>query len=67
MQVLEASGEILWEIIGNRRIQTTTYLVLNKKPIIDIANVKKVLIVTIHIDAINYYDRVIHPFTSLYA
>ena len=38
---------------------------MNKKPIADIANANKLLIVIIHADAMNYYDRVAHLFVSL--
>ena len=42
------------------------YLALNKKLIVDIANVKKKLIVATCIDTVNYYDRVAYLFTSLH-
>jgi len=65
MSVLEAREQILPEIIDSRRIQVATYLALNKKLITDIASAKKVSIVIIHADEINYSNRVVHPFTSL--
>jgi len=43
------------------------YLALNKKLIVDIANMRKILIVTICEDAINSYGRVVYPFASLHA
>ena len=39
--VLKVREEILQEIIGSRRIQAITHLVLNKKLIADIVNAKK--------------------------
>ena len=65
ISVLEAREEILQESIEDRRTQAIAYLVLNKKLIADIANAKKLLIVIIHTDAINYHNRVLHSFTSL--
>ena len=41
------------------------HLVLNKKLIVDIANLRKRLMVTICTDATNYHDRVAHLFISL--
>ena len=43
------------------------YLDLNKKLIVDIANARKILIVGMHADTINYYDGVVCPFANLYA
>ena len=65
MSVLEVSIEILQEITDGKGIKTATYLALSKKLIEDIANTKKLLIVTICIDITNYYNRVLHPFASL--
>ena len=58
---------ILVEIIGGRRSQAATYLALNKKLIADIANIRKLPMITICADATNCYDRVAHPFASLCA
>jgi len=65
MPVLEEKSIIPYEIIGRRQTQSATHLVLNKKLIVDIANVRKRPIVTICTDTINYYDRVVYPFASL--
>ena len=55
------------EIIGGRRSQAATHLALNKKLITDIANVRKLPMITICADATNCYDRVAHPFENLCA
>ena len=65
MLVLEVREEILQEIISSRRIQAATHLVLNKKLIIDIANTKKLPIVIMYTDIINFHDRVACLFASL--
>ena len=67
MPKLEESGTIPVEIIGGRRSQAATHLALNKKLISDIANVRKLPMITICADATNCYDRVAHPFASLCA
>ena len=41
------------------------YLALSKKLIADKANVRKRPMVVIYADTVNYYDRVVYPFTSL--
>ena len=43
------------------------YLVLNRKLLVDTANIQKRPIVTIHVDIINYYNRVAHLFVSMCA
>ena len=40
-------------------------LALNKKLIVDIANIKKILIIVICADIINCYNRVVYSFASL--
>ena len=57
---------ILIEFTGERRSQAATYLALGKKLISDIVNVRKLPVITVYTDAINYYNIVAHPFTSLY-
>ena len=64
---IEAENAIPLEAIGRRRSQAATHLVLNKKLIADIANVRKLPMATTHEDATNFYDRVAHPFASLCA
>ena len=64
---LEETGTISMEIIRGRWSQAATHLVLNKKLIADIANMRKLPMITICADATNYYDRVAHLFTSLCA
>ena len=65
MSRLKEANTILNEIIGSRRIQAATYLALNKKLILDIANIRKLLTVVICADVTNYYDRVTYLFASL--
>ena len=67
MPKLEEAEAILVEIIGGRRSQVATHLALSKKLIADIANVRKSPIITICTDRTNCYDKVAHPFASLYA
>ena len=64
---LEAMEVILMEVIGGRRSQAATHLVLNKKLISHIANAWKLLLITIYADATNCYSRAAHPFASLCA
>ena len=64
---LEEANIIPNKIIGGRRIQIVTYLALNKKLILDIANTWKLPTTVIYVDATNYYDRVAHSFASLCA
>ena len=64
---LEAADVIPTEAIGGRRIQAATHLALNKKLFSDIANVRKLPMITICADATNCYDRVAHPFASMRA
>ena len=64
---IEAENAIPLEVIGGRRSQAATHLALDKKLIADIANVRKLPMVTICADATNCYDRVAHPFASLCA
>ena len=63
---LEEANIILNKIIDGRKTQAATNLALNKKLILDIANVQKLLTAVICTDATNCYNRVINPFTSLY-
>ena len=57
---------IIWkEIIGGRRTYAAIYLVLNKKLISDIVNIRKLPTITIYVDITNCYNRVVHPFASL--
>ena len=67
MPNLEAMNVIPMEIIGGRRSQAATHLALDKKLISDITNMRKLPMITICADATNCYDRVVHPFASLYA
>ena len=64
---IEAANAILMEVIGGRRSQAATHLALDKKLIADIANVRKLLTITICANVMNCYDRVAHPFASLCA
>ena len=64
---LEDAGIIPYEITSGRRIQLAIYLVLNKKLLVDIANIQKRTIVTICADVTNCYNRVIYLFASLCA
>ena len=59
---LEANNAIPMEVIGGRRSQAATHLALDKKLIADIANVRKLPMITICADATNCYDRVAHSF-----
>ena len=63
---IEVVKAILIEIIGRRRSQGVTYLVLVKKLISDIASVRKLPTITVCAIVTNYYKRVAHPFASLY-
>ena len=67
MPNIEAMNAIPMEVIGGRRSQAATHLALDKKLISDIANVRKLPMITICADATNCYDRVAHPFASLCA
>ena len=58
---LEATNTIPGEVIGGRRSQAATHLALDKKLILDIANVQKLPIITIYADATNCYNRVAYP------
>ena len=64
---IEAANAIPIEVIGGRRSQAATHLALDKKLIADIANVRKLLTITIYANATNCYDQVAHPFASLCA
>ena len=64
---IEAVNVIPMEVIGGRQSQAATHLALDKKLISDIANVRKLLMITIYTDATNCYDRVTYPFASLCA
>ena len=64
---IEAANAIPMEVIGGRKSQAATHLALDKKLIADIANVRKLPIITICADATNCYDRVAHPFASICA
>ena len=63
---IEAMNAILIEVIGGRQSQAATHLALDKKLISNIANMRKLPMITICADATNCYDRVAHPFASLY-
>ena len=64
---IEAMNVIPMEVIGGRQSQAATYLVLDKKLISDIANMRKLPMITICADATNCYNRVVYPFASLCA
>ena len=64
---LEVANAIPMEVIGGRRAQSATHLELDKKLVADIANVRKLPMITICVDTTNCYDRVAHPFASLCA
>ena len=64
---LEAANAIPPELIGGRRSQSAIHLALNKKLIADIADVRKLPMIAICADATNCYDRVAHPFASIYS
>ena len=64
---IEAMNAIPMEVIGGRWLQAATYLALDKKLISDIANVRKLPMITICTDATNYYDIVAHSFSSMCA
>ena len=65
MPRLEEDKIILKEIIGSRRTQAVMHLILNKKLITDIVNIRKLPTITIYADATNCYNRVAYSFTSL--
>ena len=67
MPSLEASSSMPQEIIGDRRSQATTHLALSKKLIADISNIRKLPTIIRCADATNCYDRVAHPYASLYS
>ena len=67
MPYLEATSSIPQEIIGGRRSQAATHLALSKKLIADASNIRKLPTATICADATNCYDRVAHPYASLYS
>ena len=62
---LEATNVIPGEVIGGRRSQATTHLALDKKLIVDIANVRKLPMISICVDVMNCYNRVTHSFASI--
>ena len=64
--ILEVQDKIPQEITDGKQTQVAKCLALNKKLIVDTANARKRLIVTICTDIMNYYDRVVYPFSSLY-
>ena len=63
--MLEVREEMPQEITGSRRIQAVIYLILNKKLIEDMTNIKMLLIVIMHMDAMNCCNRVACIFESL--
>ena len=67
LPTLERNNIIPSEIIGGRRSQSTLHVALNKKFIADISNQIKSPSIVISANAINCYDRVVHPFASLIA
>ena len=46
------------ETIRERRSQVAVYSVLNKKFITDIANIRKIFIITIYENVTNYYNSI---------
>ena len=67
MPYLEVTSSMPQEIIGDRRSQAATHLALSKKLIADTSNIRKLPMVSICADATNCYDRVAHPYGSLYS
>ena len=65
MPFLEASYSTPQKIIGGRRSQDTSNLVLSKKLIVDFSKTKKLSTATICADATNCYYRVSHPYDIL--
>ena len=63
---IDLANAIPIEVIGERRSQAVTYLALDKKLIFNIVNIRKLPAITICADTTNYYNRVVHSFTSLY-
>ena len=63
---IEVAEAIPIEVIGGRRSQAATHLALDKKLISDIANVRKLPTITVYADVTNCYNRIAHPFSSLY-
>ena len=61
---IEDKEVILMEIIRERKAQAATHLALDKKLISDIANARKVLLITICTDTSNCSNRVAHVFAS---
>ena len=66
MPRLESNNIIPKEIIGARRTQIVIHLVLSKKLILDIVNIRKLPTITIYIDVTNCGNRVVYIFASLY-
>ena len=62
---LKRTNSIPYEIIGERRGQSSIYIALNKKLVSDIANQSKKLTVVVSVDASNCYDRIAHPIAIL--
>ena len=56
---------ILFEVIGNRRRQSSIHIALNKKLVADISNQTKKPTVVISTNTANCYDRIDHLFTSM--
>ena len=67
MPSLEVSSSVPQEITGCRRLQADTHLALGKKLIADVSNTRKLPTTTTCVDATNGYDRVTHPYASLYS
>ena len=64
---IEAVKIIPIEVIGRRRSKTAIHLVLDKKLISDIVNIRKLPRTTMYTDMTNCYSRVTYLFTSLCA
>ena len=59
---LEAEDAIPIEVIGGRKFQVATHPDLDKKVLLDVANIRKFLITTIYADATNCYDKVAYAY-----
>ena len=64
MPSLERTNSIPYEIIGERRGQSSLHVALNKKLVCDISNQQKQPMVVISANASNCYDRITHPIAS---
>ena len=62
---LENKKEIPYKIIYRRRDQSLLHIALNKKLVADCSNQIKYPTVVVSVDASNYYDHIVYPFSSM--